>query len=86
MKVIPREEIVDKLIVPLQPDAEVRNSQVFLPGAEGDDDSVANNGSAAYADVDIEGAKALLAQAGVTNPRSACLSRRRTPVARTSSC
>ncbi len=68
MKVIPRQEIVDKLIVPLQPDAEVRNSQVFLPGAEGYDDSVANNGSAAYADVDIEGAKALLAQAGVTNP------------------
>ena len=68
MKIIPRQEIVDKLIVPLQPDATVRNSQVFLPGAEGYDDSVANNGSAAYADVDIEGAKALIAQSGVTNP------------------
>lgn len=68
MKIIPRQEIVDKLIVPLQPDAEVRNSQVFLPGAEGYDDSVAANGSAAYADVDIEGAAALLAEAGVTNP------------------
>ena len=68
MKIIPRQEIVDKLIVPLQPDATVRNSQIFLPGAEGYDDSVAENGSAAYADVDIEGAKALLAEAGVTNP------------------
>ncbi len=68
MKVIPRQEIVDKLIKPLQPDAEVRNSQVFLPGAKGYDESVADNGSAAYKDVDIDGAKALLAQAGVTNP------------------
>ncbi|MCU1579133.1 MAG: hypothetical protein JWP19_1337 [Rhodoglobus sp.] len=68
MKVIPRQEIVDKLIVPLQSDATVRNSQVFLPGADGYDASVADNGSAAYKDVDIEGAKALLAQAGVTNP------------------
>ncbi len=68
MKVIPRQEIVDKLIKPLQADAEVRNSQVFLPGADGYDESVAENGSAAYADVDIEGAKALLAEAGVTNP------------------
>ncbi len=68
MKVIPRQEIIDKLIKPLQADAVVRNSQVFLPGAEGYDDSVANNGSAAYKDVDIEGAKALLAEAGATNP------------------
>ena len=68
MKVIPRQEIVDKLIKPLQEDAEVRNSQVFLPGAEGYDESVANNGSDAYADVDIDGAIALLAEAGVTNP------------------
>lgn len=68
MKVIPRQEIVDKLIKPLQEDAEVRNSQVFLPGAEGYDESVAGNGSDAYAEVDIEGAKALLAEAGVTNP------------------
>lgn len=68
MKVIPRQEIVDKLIKPLQPDAEVRNSQVFLPGAEGYDESVQNNGSLNYMDVDVEGAKALLAEAGVTNP------------------
>ena len=68
MKVIPRQEIVDKLIVPLQSTAEVRNSRTFLPGAAGYDESVANNGSDAYAEVDIEGAKALLAEAGVPNP------------------
>lgn len=68
MKVIPRQEIVDKLIKPLQPDAEVRNSQLFLPGAEGYDEAVAANGSDAYTDVDIEGAKALLAEAGVKSP------------------
>lgn len=68
MKVIPRQQIVETLIQPLQPDAEVRNSQLFLPGADGYDDSVANNGSEAYAEVDIEGAKALLAEAGVVNP------------------
>ena len=68
MKIIPRQKIVDTLIVPLQEDAEVRNSQVFLPGADGYDDAVAANGSDAYTDVDIEGAIALLAEAGVTNP------------------
>ena len=41
MKIIPRQEIVDKLIKPLQEDAEVRNSQIFLPGADGYDESVA---------------------------------------------
>lgn len=69
MKVIPRQEIVDKLIKPIiGDDALVRNSQLFVPGAEGYDDSIANNGSAAYEEVDIEGAKALLAEAGVTSP------------------
>jgi peptide/nickel transport system substrate-binding protein len=68
MKVIPRQQIVDTLIKPLQPDAEVRNSQLFLPGAEGYDDSVKENGSLDFMEVDIDGAKALLAEAGVTNP------------------
>lgn len=68
MKVIPRQEIVDKLVKPLMEDAEIRNSQVFLPGADGYDESVANNGSEAFNEVDIPGAQALLAEAGVTNP------------------
>lgn len=68
MKTIPRQEIVDTLIKPIiGDDAILRDSQLFVPGAEGYDDSAANNTSADYAEVDIEGAKALLAESGVTN-------------------
>jgi len=68
LKTVPRQQIVDTLIVPLQPDAEVRNSQLFLPGADGYDETVENNGMAEFTEPDIEGAIALLAEAGVTNP------------------
>ncbi|WP_241983411.1 ABC transporter family substrate-binding protein [Cryobacterium tagatosivorans] len=70
MKVLPRQEIIDKLIKPIVgEDATLRDSQIFVPGAEGYDDSVKANGSADYAEVDVEGAKALLAEAGVTSPK-----------------
>ncbi len=69
MKVIPRAEIVEKLIKPIiGDDAILRDSQLFVPGADGYDESVADNTSADYAEVDIEGAKALIAQAGATSP------------------
>ena len=45
---IPRQTIVDNLIVPLNPKAEVRNSFIDLPGSPNYDDMVANNGSDAY--------------------------------------
>jgi peptide/nickel transport system substrate-binding protein len=64
MKALPRQEIVDKLIKPIQPDAKLDNSLTILPGAAGYDASVAQNGSDAYATVDIAAAKALLAKAG----------------------
>jgi peptide/nickel transport system substrate-binding protein len=68
LKTVPRQEIVDKLIVPIAgEDALLRSSQIFVPGAEGYDESVATNGSDAYAEPDIEGAKALLAESGITN-------------------
>jgi peptide/nickel transport system substrate-binding protein len=70
LKTIPRQQIIDTLIKPLNPDAEVRHSQIFVPGAEGYDDTVEGNGMQEnYGEVDIEGAKALLAQAGVTSPK-----------------
>ena len=73
MKVIPRQEILDKLIKPIVGDAaSLRGSQLLVPGAEGYDKSVADNGSAAYDTVDVAGATALLAQAGVANP-TVCL-------------
>jgi peptide/nickel transport system substrate-binding protein len=68
LKTIPRQQIVDTLIKPLNPEAQVRNSQLFLPGAPGYDETVANNGMSNFTEVDIEGAQALLAEAGVTDP------------------
>ena len=46
LKTVPRQEIVDKLIVPIAgDDAQLRSSQIFVPGSEGSDESVANNTS-----------------------------------------
>ncbi len=68
LKTIPRQEILDTLIKPIAgDDALLRSSQIFVPGAEGYDESVAENGSDAFAEVDIEGAKQLLTESGVTN-------------------
>ncbi|MGJ8722098.1 MAG: ABC transporter substrate-binding protein, partial [Salinibacterium amurskyense] len=68
LKVIPRQEILDKLIVPLNENATLRDSVLQIPGAPGYDEIASTNGSADYAEVDIEGAKQLLADAGVTTP------------------
>lgn len=66
LETIPRQDIVDKLIKPINANAVLDESQVFLPGAPGYDDSVKQNGSSAYDTVNIDDAKAKLAQAGVT--------------------
>lgn len=69
LKVIPRQEIVDKIIKPLDAAAEVRNSFLVSPADEGKYATiVADNGSADYTDVDVDGAKQLLADAGVKTP------------------
>jgi peptide/nickel transport system substrate-binding protein len=68
LKTIPRQEIVDKLIKPLQDDAVIRESNVFVPGSEGYKASEEVNGYSAYDEVDIDGAKALLAEVGATTP------------------
>lgn len=67
LKTIPRQEIVNKLIKPLSPEAAVRNSSLFLPGSGGYKVAVKENGLSAYDEPDIEGAKKLLADAGVSN-------------------
>jgi peptide/nickel transport system substrate-binding protein len=66
MKALPRQDIVDKLVKPIQPSAKLDQSQTILPGAAGYDADVASNGSAAYSTVDIDAAKADLAKAGVS--------------------
>lgn len=69
LHLIPRNEIVEKLIVPLNPEATVRNSQTAVPGAPNYDAIVeANQMGVTYADVDVEAATALIEQAGVETP------------------
>jgi len=68
LKTIPRQEIVDRLIKPLNPDAELRDSFTTVVGAPTYEDIVSQNGSDQYAEVDIEGAKALLEEVGVETP------------------
>lgn len=65
---VPRQEIVEKLIKPLNDKAQVRNSLLILPGAPGYEEMTTENGSAAYSAADIEKARALLAEAGVSAP------------------
>ncbi|MCU1530561.1 MAG: transporter substrate-binding protein [Arthrobacter sp.] len=60
MKAVPRKDIVDKIVKKLDPDAAPLDSQLFVPDQAPYADSVKNNGSSAYQDVDIEGAKKLL--------------------------
>lgn len=69
LKTIPRQQIIDRLIKPLNPDAVLRQSFNVVPGSPDYADIVANNGSKDWTDVDIAGAKALLAKAGVTSPK-----------------
>jgi peptide/nickel transport system substrate-binding protein len=66
---IPRNEIIEKLIKPLNPNAKLRTSVLFVPGAEGYDEAEANY--AQYLGTDEENrelAKSLLAEAGVSGP------------------
>lgn len=66
---VPRQAILDAIVTPQKPDAEVLNSQLFVSSQEGYDGAVAANGSDAYPVAgDVEAAKAKLAEAGVTNP------------------
>ncbi|WP_055483018.1 ABC transporter family substrate-binding protein [Sphaerimonospora mesophila] len=61
---VPRQQIVDNLIKPQQPNAttmDVRNLAPFQPGYA---EAVAFSGADKYKTVDIEGAKKLLAEAG----------------------
>jgi peptide/nickel transport system substrate-binding protein len=69
LKTIPRQDIVDRLIKPLNPNAELRQSFTTVPGAPTYQTIADGNGQATQYDaVDIDGAKALLQEAGVTGP------------------
>jgi peptide/nickel transport system substrate-binding protein len=63
-KCLPRQQMVDNLIKPVNPEAEVLNNRWIQPFEEGYQD----NSGGAFDEVDIEGAQALLAEAGVATP------------------
>jgi peptide/nickel transport system substrate-binding protein len=60
LKTVPRKGIVDKVVKKLNPEAALLDSQVFFPDQAPYTDSVKDNGSSAYQDVDIDAAKKLL--------------------------
>ena len=68
LKTVPRKDIVDKIIKPLNSEAVTRDSFNQVPGSPMYDGIVEGNGMDAYQDVDIEGAKKLLKDAGVDKP------------------
>ncbi|MFG2073251.1 ABC transporter family substrate-binding protein [Nonomuraea maritima] len=63
-KCVPRQLIVDNLIKPLAPQAQVLQVRNVLPFQPDYNTVVQGSGAEAYADVDIEGAKKLLEEAG----------------------
>jgi peptide/nickel transport system substrate-binding protein len=67
---VPRNEIIEKLIKPIVPDAVVRNTIAIarVPGTEGYDEMAQSNGSSEYAKTDTAKSQALLKQAGVKTP------------------
>ncbi len=69
LKTIPRDEIIEKLIKPLNPNTEPRNSFLTIPGSPAYDSIVEfSDFNNAFGNLDIDGAIALLAEAGVETP------------------
>ena len=67
--VVPRQQILDDLIIPVQQDAGLLDSFVLRPGAVGYAEAIAENGSREYSRTDVAAAVRLLEEAGVGTPR-----------------
>ncbi len=68
---IPRDQILDTIIKPLNPNATLRNSLLTIPGSPNYDAIVAANGSDFYSGTDAERvtkAQGILKDAGITTP------------------
>jgi peptide/nickel transport system substrate-binding protein len=61
---VPRQQIVDNLIKPSQPDAEVLQSLMLQPTQPGYDELAAANGFADFTEVDLDAARAAFAESG----------------------
>jgi peptide/nickel transport system substrate-binding protein len=66
---VPRQQIVENLIKPLNPEAQVMNTREVFPFQESYADVVGAAYSGQYDNVDIEGAKKILADQGVDKPK-----------------
>ncbi|MGC5077720.1 ABC transporter family substrate-binding protein [Agrococcus sp. DT81.2] len=66
LKTVPRQAILDAIVTPVDPEAEVLNSVQFVANQPQYADAVAANGYADFAEPDIEGARELLAGATPT--------------------
>ncbi|WP_411732285.1 ABC transporter family substrate-binding protein [Paeniglutamicibacter sp.] len=66
---VPRQQIVENLIKPLNPEAEVMNAREVFPFQDSYDDVVAASYAGQYDNVDIEGAKKILETEGVNKPK-----------------
>ena len=66
LKTIPRQQILESIITPLNPSAEVLNSQIYVPANADYEAAVEASGYDEYTEPDIEGATALLAGATPT--------------------
>lgn len=60
MLTVPRQDIVDKIVKKIDPNAKALDSQIFVPDQAAYADSVKSNGSADYQQVNIDKAKQLL--------------------------
>jgi peptide/nickel transport system substrate-binding protein len=65
---VPRQQIVDNLIKPVDPEAVVMNAREVFPFQDRYADLIETSYDGRYDEVDIEGAKAKIAEAGVTGP------------------
>jgi peptide/nickel transport system substrate-binding protein len=68
LKALPRQDIVDKIVKPANSDAVILNSFTTLNDNASYSKIVEGNDSSQYASQDIDGAKALLKEAGVDTP------------------
>jgi peptide/nickel transport system substrate-binding protein len=66
--VLPRQQILDEFVTPVQPGAGLLDSFLLRPGADGYADAIASNGSEDYANTDVDAAVDLLAEAGQPAP------------------
>jgi peptide/nickel transport system substrate-binding protein len=68
LKVVPRQKIVDQVAGTIQEEAAPRSSFMLFPGTSAYTAAVADNGSKAYATVDVAAARGLLARAHDPHP------------------